>query len=147
MLLQNAKLPFTHFARSFTSVPSGPDLLEVYNQLYSAANDAVSDFIATNAGSFSLHPEDDDDSPFSYNLAMSTKGMAILPRRAEGAMLRRDDGSDIGLVALNGTTLGGTMMVKHREEWDTLRKRPELLDHILASIGIPRDITPYKSRV
>jgi ATP adenylyltransferase len=147
MLLQNAKLPFTHFARSFASPPSGADLLEVYNQLYSAANEAVNHFVATNAGSLSLHSTGGGDSPFSYNLAMTTHGMAILPRRAEGAMLRRDDGSEIGFVALNGTTLGGTMMVKHQEEWDTLRKGPELLDDILASIGIPRENTSYRSRV
>lgn len=146
-LLQNSKLPFIHFVRPFASPPSGTDLLKVYHQLYNAANDAVNDFIAKNAGSLSLHDTDGGDSPFSYNLGMTTGGMAIIPRRAEGAMLRRDDGSKIGFVALNGTTLGGTMMVKHQEEWDTLRKRPELLDGILTSIGIPREDTSYKSRV
>jgi ATP adenylyltransferase len=27
-------------------------------------------------------------------------------------MLRREDGTEVGFVALNGTTLGGTMMVR-----------------------------------
>jgi ATP adenylyltransferase len=29
--------------------------------------------------------------------------------------------------------------VKHQEEWDVLRKRPEMLDIILKAIGIPRE--------
>lgn len=61
-----------------------------------------------------------------------------MPRRAEGTMLRREDGTEIGFVALNGTTLGGTMMVKHQQEWDALRERPEMLHDILTAIGIPR---------
>ena len=69
---------------------------------------------------------------------MTTSGMVILPRRAEGTMLRRDDGSEIGFAALNGTTLGGTMMVKHQDEWDMLRQKPGLLDHILSGIGFPK---------
>jgi ATP adenylyltransferase len=86
-------------------------MLRVYNELYEAAKQAVNTFIATNPEHLTLHPIDDGDCPISYNLAMNISGMAILPRRSEGTMLRRDDGSDIGFVALNGTTLGGTMMV------------------------------------
>jgi ATP adenylyltransferase len=110
-LLQHHDLPFAHFARSFGSDPSGSDMLSIYNELYKAAKEAVDAFIATNPEQLALHPVDGGDSPISYNLAMTTSGMAILPRRSEGTMLRRDDGSDIGFVALNGTTLGGTMMV------------------------------------
>jgi ATP adenylyltransferase len=61
-------------------------------------------------------------------------------------MLRREDGSDIGFVSLNGTTLGGTMMVKHQEEWDLLRSKPEMLDSILSGIGFPRQ-QPFKPHV
>jgi ATP adenylyltransferase len=86
-------------------------MFSVYNKLYSAAKDTVDTFIANNPGRLSLHSIDEGDMPISYNLAMTTSGMAILPRRSEGTMLRRDDGSSIGFVALNGTTLGGTMMV------------------------------------
>jgi ATP adenylyltransferase len=113
-LTQHEDLPFAHFARSFASDPSGPELLSIYNELYSAATDAVNTFIATSPEGFALHPDNEGDSPISYNLAMTTSGMAILPRRSEGTMLRRDDGSEIGFVALNGTTLGGTMMVSRQ---------------------------------
>lgn len=52
-------------------------------------------------------------------------------------MLQRDDGSDIGFVALNGTILAGTLMVKCQEQWDVLRAEPEKLDTLLEAIGIP----------
>ncbi|CAO2657197.1 Nn.00g033230.m01.CDS01 [Neocucurbitaria sp. VM-36] len=146
-MLQHQDLPFTHLARSFDSEPSGRQLLSIYNDLYSSAKEAVDKFIAANPEQLALHPITGGDLPISYNLAMTTAGMAILPRRSEGTMLQRDDGSEIGFVALNGTTLGGTMMVKNQEEWDTLRKKPEMLDHILTAIGVPREISWSKSRV
>lgn len=62
-------------------------------------------------------------------------------------MLCHSDGSEIGFVALNGTTLGGTMMVKHEEEWNTLRSQPEKLDSILAAIGIPKELRTFKPHV
>lgn len=146
-MVQHPDVPFTHFARSFDSEPSGSELLKIYSELYSSAKEAVDKFIAANPEQLALHPITGGDLPISYNLAMTTAGMAILPRRSEGIMLRRDDGSEIGFVALNGTTLGGTMMVKHQEEWDLLRKEPELLDQILTAIGIPRETSWSKSRV
>ncbi|KAF2031284.1 Ap4A phosphorylase-like protein II [Setomelanomma holmii] len=146
-LLHHPDLPFAHFAKLFTSEPSSSELLSIYNDLYQAASDEVSKFVAAHPEQLSLHPGDEGNSTFSYNLAMTTAGMCILPRRAEGTMLRREDGSEVGFVALNGTTLGGTMMVKYQEEWDLLRKWPEMLDHILLAIGIPRADLEYKSRV
>jgi ATP adenylyltransferase len=90
-------------------------MLRVYNELFDAAKEATNAFIAANPEHLTLHAIDSGDCSISYNLAMSTSGMAILPRRSEGTMLRRDDGSEIGFVALNGTTLGGTMMVSESE--------------------------------
>ncbi|KAF1841590.1 Ap4A phosphorylase-like protein II [Cucurbitaria berberidis CBS 394.84] len=146
-MLQHPDVPFTHFARLFDSEPSGSQLLSIYNELYSSAKEFVDKFIAANPEQLALHPLNGGDLPISYNLAMTTTGMVLLPRRNEGTMLRRDDGTDIGFVALNGTTLGGTMMVKHQEEWDLLRKKPEMLDSILAAIGIPREASWSRSRV
>jgi ATP adenylyltransferase len=146
-LLQHDGLPFIHFAKSFSSDPTGTELLSVYEELYNAAKGAVDQFIATNPGQMALHSIDGRNSPISYNLALTTSGMAILPRRSEGTMLRRYDGSEVGFIALNGTTLGGTMMVKHQEEWDLLRDRPELLDDILTAVGIPRQALSERPRV
>lgn len=69
---------------------------------------------------------------------MTVEGMAILPRIAEGSSLLQDDGAEIGFVALNGTALGGTLMVKQEAEWNLLRQKPEKLDSILRAIGIPK---------
>jgi len=136
-LLQHSAVPFAHFAFHFPPEPTGPQLHKIYTDLYQLAKTAVDDFISSNPNSFTLHATDEGASPISYNLAMTTTGMAICPRRSEGSMLRRDEGSDIGFVALNGTVLGGTLMVKYQEEWDVLRSQPEKLDSILESIGIP----------
>ncbi|KAJ8112937.1 hypothetical protein OPT61_g4823 [Boeremia exigua] len=146
-LLQAANIPFEHFGRRFDAEPTGQELLRIYNELYGLARDAVDRFIAKNASAFALHPTEGGDSPISYNLAMTTEGMMIVPRRSEGTMLKRPDGSEIGFVALNGTTLGGTLLVKHQEEWDVLRMQRGKLDSILNAVGIPKVPQTYNSRV
>jgi ATP adenylyltransferase len=137
-ILQNPALPITHFACRLPSEPTGLQLLEAYNALYQRARQAFEDFIATEKDGLALHDTTTGSLPISYNLAMTTEGMAILPRRKEGEVLRRDDGKEVGFIALNGTTLGGTLMVKYQEEWDILRGQPEKLDSILKAIGIPK---------
>jgi ATP adenylyltransferase len=137
-LLQHPDVPFTHFALPLPAEPTGYQLEAAYNELYQNAQDAVENYVASSSATFALHSTADGSLPISYNLALTTSGMAILPRRNEGGMLRRDDGTDVGFVALNGTTLGGTLMVKHQEEWDVLRKQPGKLDSILEAIGIPK---------
>jgi ATP adenylyltransferase len=138
-------IPFAHFGRRFDAKPTGEQLVSIYNELYGLAKDAVDNFIAKSPGEFALHPTERGDSPISYNLAMTTEGMVILPRRSEGTMLKRSDDSEIGFVALNGTTLGGTMLVKNQEEWDVLRLQKGKLDSILDAIGIPRDTAVPKA--
>lgn len=136
--MKHPDLPIEHFGHIFRAEPSGTQLLQVYNSLYRRAKQAIDAFISNNPGQFNLHDTTDGDLPISYNMAMTTEGMAIVPRRNEGHMLKREDGTDIGLVQLNGTVLGGTLMVKFEEEWDTLRQHPEKLDVILQTIGLPR---------
>jgi ATP adenylyltransferase len=136
-----------YFSRNFDDSPTGAQLYQIYNELYKSAKEAVDRFIAANPGQLDLHATDDGDLPISYNLAMTTNGMVLLPRRSEGTMLRHQDGTEIGFVALNGTTLGGTMLVKNQGEWDTLRAQPEMLDSILAAIGIPKEQDQCRARV
>jgi len=137
-VLQHPSLPFTHFAYRFSTAPSSSQLLQTYNDLYQLAKAAIDDFIAANPDQLALHPTEEGDLPISYNLAMTTSGMAILPRRSEGYMLQREDGTDLGVVELNGTALGGTLMVKFEEQWELLKAKPETLDAILEAIGIPK---------
>ncbi|KAF2467226.1 Ap4A phosphorylase-like protein II [Lindgomyces ingoldianus] len=141
-LLQHPAIPFAHFALRLPSEPSGPQLLLAYDQLYQSAKKAVEEYIETNPSTLALHPIEEGSLPISYNMAMTTTAIAICPRRSEGHTLRHDDGSEIGLIALNGTTLGGTLMVKNQEEWDVLRTQSGRLDSILEAIGIPKEVHP-----
>jgi ATP adenylyltransferase len=136
-VLQHPSLPFTHFAYRLPSDPTGSQLLDVYNRLYQLSRRAIDDYMTANPTKLTLHDTSTGSLPISYNLAMTTVGMAILPRLSEGANLRRDDGTEVGFVALNGTALGGTLMVKQEEQWNLLRQQPEKLDYILRAIGIP----------
>ena len=45
---------------------------------------------------------------------------------------------DPGVLSLNGTILGGTLMVKAEGEWDALRSNPEYLNRVLRDVGFPR---------
>jgi ATP adenylyltransferase len=70
-----------------------------------------------------------------------TRGvMAIAPRVVEGtAVMAGEDGQrkNVGKLALNGTLLAGTALVKTQEEWDALRAEPEQLLEILGRVGVP----------
>ncbi|KAF2276007.1 uncharacterized protein EI97DRAFT_433938 [Westerdykella ornata] len=141
-LLQHPSLPITHFAHRLPSSPTPSYLLQTYHSLLAAAQSAIHGFDpSSTTNTFpTTHPI-----PLSYNLALTTSAMAILPRRAEGQTLLDDaeEGDDnsttvAGSVSLNGTALAGTLMVKQQSEWDLLRRRPEKLDDILEAIGVPR---------
>ena len=75
-------------------------------------------------------------SPISYNLAITNQCMVICPRTSEGLVIKSSKGESIGPVALNGTLLAGTLLVKSEAEWDTLQKDESKLEDILSSIGI-----------
>ena len=52
-------------------------------------------------------------------------------------MVHRQDGTEIAAVELNGTVLGGTLMVKNEELYGVLETDYEKLGGILTAIGIP----------
>lgn len=62
--------------------------------------------------------------------------MVVCPRISEGLIIKSNNGESIGPVALNGTLLAGTLLVKSEIEWDTLRSDESKLNEILGSIGI-----------
>lgn len=132
-------LPFTHYALQLPQEPSPETLYSAYKKLYEAAAAAVRSYISSNKDSgLELHPSEGGSSPISYNLAMTTSAMAIVPRRNEGAPIKNKQGAEVGSVALNGTLLAGTLMVKLEDEWNALRDGEQQLDSILTAIGIPR---------
>jgi ATP adenylyltransferase len=63
--------------------------------------------------------------------------MAIIPRRAEGLIIPSDENEHetIGPIALNGTVLAGTLLVKDESEWKSLRRNESQLTKILDAIG------------
>jgi ATP adenylyltransferase len=97
-------------------------------------------------GTINQHSEESIGIPskISYNLALTTTSIALCPRRREGTKLWKDDGPESkegiigeGEVALNGTILAGTLMVKAEKEWDELRQNSEKLAVVLEAVGIP----------
>ena len=134
-----------HYGQPVHPNVSASELHATYKGLYRAAEAAVRDYIQNNPGSLELHPTEGGSNPISYNLALTTSFMAICPRRKEGEMLRRSDGSEVGLVALNGTLLAGTLMVKGEDEWNMLRNSNTSLDDVLGAIGFPHSATKSNS--
>lgn len=130
-LFHDPSCPLLHFSTPLEGRPSAETLFSKYRLLLKAALSAAS------------HPheqlneqidiERDGETTFSYNLAVTTDRMAICPRSREAVAV-----PGVGLdssVALNGTILAGTLMVKHEQEWNTLRENPGLLETMLASVG------------
>lgn len=78
---------------------------------------------------------DDVPAKISYNLGMTRASLVVCPRVAEGDVLRSRDGEEVGRLALNGTVLAGTALVKNEAEWDALRADPDQLRDVLAKIG------------
>ena len=73
---------------------------------------------------------------------MTTSTMAICPRKSDEVTLDVADhisggAGRIGPVALNGTILAGTLMVKEEEDWDELRQDAGKLSDLLKIVGIP----------
>ena len=135
--ISHPNLPFVHYGLRVHPDANASELNQIYHSLYGVAEKAVRRYIEDNPGCLELHATNAGSNPISYNLAMTTTFMAICPRRKEGGVLLRSDGSEIGLVALNGTVLAGTLMVKDEEEWRTLQGNRASLDKVLEAVGIP----------
>ena len=109
----------------------------MYLTIYRAAVKAVQDLASTSITKDMTETKDPTAAAISYNLAMTMDMMAICPRRSEAARVPSGDGE--GTVAINGTILAGTLMVKDQVEWDNLRRNPDLLSEVLSTIGYPID--------
>lgn len=72
-----------------------------------------------------------------YNLALTDRVMVLCPRLSEGLEIETSNGDLVGYVSLNGTILGGTLLVKSELEWDALRNDEKKLKDILEAIGVP----------
>lgn len=132
-LFQDPTLPFLHFS---TPIENGLPSSTLYSKYLLLMKAALSATQFPDQPLVTRTPiQRGRQTVFSYNLSMTTERMAICPRSSEAARIPAADCD--GSVALNGTILAGTLMVKHEAEWDTLRQDPSLLDDILSSIGYP----------
>ncbi|KAL6239318.1 hypothetical protein BDW75DRAFT_227219 [Aspergillus navahoensis] len=128
-------IPLANFALPLPSNASAEKLHELYISLYKAAAVAAGvprSQLQSNTGPAAV----------SYNLAMTDSTMMICPRKSVSAVVSvdnatRKDIAEAGVVELNGTLLAGTMMVKAEAEWNELRRSPDALMKVLASIGYP----------
>lgn len=156
-------LPFKTFAERLTPEMSGEEVHQIYLGLYRRAREAVRLYqlslqqsrasqqdSTTTKGAAEEEEEKADEiqtggeATISYNLAMTRDVMVIVPRLAEGSAITEknpETGEEVvvGKLALNGTVLAGTALVKSQREWDALRKNPEKVGELLRVIGVPTD--------
>lgn len=134
--LTSRSAPFATFAEKLSSDMPASEVHAAYIRLYRQACRAV-------AAASSRDTLTDDEilgegeTRISYNMAMTRNTLVICPRIAEGAKIFSEDGTNIGMVSLNGTVLAGTALVKNVGEWEALKKDPALLSQVLARIGLP----------
>jgi ATP adenylyltransferase len=121
-------MPLLFFQEDIPTTSSTADLHEIYARLLKSCREA-----------WDVYGEDAkvQASEFSYNMGMQTSSIVLCPRIKEGVTLHRDDESEIGYVALNGTMMGGTLMVKRAEEWDYLQNTANAIDRVLEALGLP----------
>ncbi|KIV89786.1 hypothetical protein, variant [Exophiala mesophila] len=132
-LYQDPAFPILHFSTPLERDISPEDLHAKYVLLLKAALSA-----SRSPGqpfNDQISVESEGSTVFSYNLALTTDRMAICPRKQEAFQIPFA-GPDSS-VALNGTILAGTLMVKEKAEWDALRTDPSILDRLVAEVGYP----------
>ncbi|KAK4098958.1 hypothetical protein N658DRAFT_475918 [Parathielavia hyrcaniae] len=133
------RVPFQTFAEG---IGEGVDLGAVYDRLYRRACEAV----LGSEGATGVEGGGTGQALVDYNLAMTRDVMVMAPRVAEGEAVTcaGEDGGRraVGKLALNGTVLAGTALVKSQAEWDALRAEPEQLLQVLGRIGVPTIQTP-----
>lgn len=132
------ELPFTYFVSTIPDAATPRQLHNIYISLYEKAFKASQRF-SENPGSTSALPKTTrkEESRISYNMGLTDRAMVVCPRVSEGPKIKSIDGQMIGPIALNGTVLGGTLLVKSEEEWDALRNEESKLKEVLETIGIP----------
>ncbi|KAB8616662.1 hypothetical protein FH972_025997 [Carpinus fangiana] len=129
-------LPFKHFGTRLPPNATPMMLRQLYMNLYDQCESAVKEYAELNPGKVVPEETEDGSLPISYNLAMTTTSMVMCPRISEGLAFKREDGDEIAYAALNGTTLGGTVLSKDEWLFKTLQQA-ENVEDLLGEIGIP----------
>jgi len=140
-------LPFTYFATVLPLNPADSQLHALYMSLHQQACNAMALYLSKHANDEEKIFTSTAQSSISYNLGFTAKTMVLIPRRAEGSMIPTDldEPKATGPIALNGTVLAGTLLVKNELEWQTLKGDDSKLLRVLEAIGIPSaDVTVEK---
>lgn len=138
ILRGDVEVPFRVFAGRLRREMSGEEVRGVYLGLYRRACEAVG---------VEAQGDGEGEARVSYNMAMTREGVVVMPRVAEGAEVRGRDGVVVGRLALNGTVLAGTGLVKSREEWEALRGDPGQVEGVLRRIGVlDKSVESVKAR-
>lgn len=133
--LGERKPPFVTFAESIKQDMEPEELRAVYLRLYKKACAAAEAGDGPSEKELVSRPGG-VETVISYNMAMTRNAMVLCPRKAEGSPVVDKNGQEVGKVALNGTVLAGTALVKSQSEWDALRADPDQLWSILGKIGV-----------
>jgi ATP adenylyltransferase len=136
------ELPFTYFSSPLPEDPSSEHLHKIYISLHEQACQIVQQQTKSTET-----PQKKEESPISYNIGLTDRAMVLCPRISEGSKVKSGSGDLIGPVALNGTILGGTLLVKSEEDWDALRSDELKLKEILYAIGIPSTASEPEGRL
>ncbi|KAF9875289.1 putative bis(5'-nucleosyl)-tetraphosphatase [Colletotrichum karsti] len=125
-------VPFTTFGEQIHRSMTPDELHSIYISLFKSAVAAVE----AHAGK--LDNPSNGESQISYNLAMTSSSLVVMPRLAEGYTLL-EQGKPVGKLNLNGTVLAGTALVKNEDEWNALGVKGEdkQLFDVLSKIGVP----------
>jgi sulfate adenylyltransferase (ADP) / ATP adenylyltransferase len=150
------KIGFKHFIAPIPNSADAKDVHEVYHLLLSLARKAFEENMTMKAilhnvdqamqdRSFS-RLVDDEDVPFSYNLAFNKRWIAILPRTAETTyILDKDEDSGVELdgqsikcpgLNLNGTILAGMCLIRTKKELEAVLEKGTNLKEIIGRIGV-----------
>lgn len=130
-------LPFWTVGTTIPPNPTGQTLWEIYLGLYKQAALKV-----LGEGAKAVTEMDEEgEAMISYNLAMTRDTMVMVPRTAEGGSVRDGEGKEVGWLALNGTVLAGTALVKSEAEWNALRRDPGQVEAVLGRIGVRNQVS------
>lgn len=133
------KTPFAVFSETISTETSPASLHAAYLRLYKKACQAVAHHAGATSSTLDEIPTT-GEARISYNMAMTKDTIVICPRLSEGSEIKSSEtSSPVGSLALNGTLLAGTALVKSEAEWDALKKSPSELLDVLKSIGVPRE--------
>jgi ATP adenylyltransferase len=134
--LSERQAPFATFTEKIHLEMRGEELHGAYLRLYKRAVNAWALF----TGNRVQQVASEGESLISYNVAMTKTTLALVPRLAEGAKITAQDGHVLGKLALNGTVLAGTALVKNELEWQALQNDKAGLLNVLKGIGLPSDV-------